>query len=73
MSRYFQTWAIYKHADYLTNKLTASARAIRHCNWRVVFVELLLICAWRSFDLAGWVRCHFAGRATMYKLGGCTF
>jgi hypothetical protein len=36
MSRYFQTWAIYKYTDYLTHKLTASTRSNRYCNWCVV-------------------------------------
>ena len=36
----FQTWAIYKYADYLTHKLTASARGNRYCNWRVVLVKI---------------------------------
>ena len=42
-----------KYADCLSSKWTASARAIPYCNWRVVLIELLFICAWRSFDLAG--------------------
>jgi hypothetical protein len=35
----FQTWAIYKGADYRTGKSTASARGNRYCNWRVVLIE----------------------------------
>jgi hypothetical protein len=35
MSRYFQTWAIYKNAEYLIHKLTASTRSNRYCNWWV--------------------------------------
>jgi hypothetical protein len=54
--------------DYLTGKSTVSARAIPHCNWRVVFIELLLICTRRSFELAGGVRRHFGGMRNRVNL-----
>jgi hypothetical protein len=38
----FSDWAIYKYADYLTHKLTASACSNRYCNWTVVFMKLTM-------------------------------
>jgi hypothetical protein len=40
MSRYFETWAIYKYVDYLIGKLTVSGWRSRYCNWPVVFIKV---------------------------------
>jgi hypothetical protein len=65
--------AIHKYANYLTHKLTVSARGNRYCNWRVVSIKIDVDL---RLALKDWVGVEMSIRkdwAVLYILLGCIF